>query len=446
VDCAFYLDPRRRVAFAARFARNLLLVAGSESAKGSVSTMTSASELLGAYGFDDRPVFGAPTFPREDELLTPDTLGALPTVASAQQTISDAQQTANQAQALIGSHGTVDVDTIMAAANLTPAQVQVAATAAFDQMSADVQAQWTAQTSEAANTARISAGAQAAADLISNGFDASNPADTQKVWTAAAGAVSLIVPIGTILGAAMMIIDAVALGFAALLKQVGLLWYGCRTSANWTPKTVLDATQSLQFASPLPAMAPGTFAALALPMMAADAARIANCKGGLGPLPTLAAAAAMWNAGSSGPPMTVYVPSLDQEGAGGLFTVGMQLSQAFQPATSTEQILGSVGDMVGGGNLGNAGLAPFLLQLTGSKYTGAALTSAPTTAPAPAPASRPTAAATPAASSMSTSAAPAVAAVAVGAAGVGLWVLLGRPVTLAALRHGWDHLARGLFR
>jgi hypothetical protein len=131
----------------------------------------------------------------------------------------------------------------------------------------------------------------------------------------------------------------------------------------------------------LPAMQPGSFAALAIPMLAANAAKIANCQGGPHNAQVLAAAASMWNANSTGAPMSVYVPALSDDGTSQMFAVDAQVPYAFQPATDMNQYPSSPLSPFPTNSLS---LDPtqtpaFILQLSGSTF-GAKTTAPSSTA------------------------------------------------------------------
>jgi hypothetical protein len=271
----------------------------------------------------------------------------------------------------------VDATTLTAVARLDPATVvqqgKDAAIAIGQRLGANVKAQWDAQTSTAANDARKMQGAVDAVDLATHGYNPDDPADNAKLVGMVAGAVSFIPVAGPILGAAVVLLYAIGEGIAAILKAVGLIWYGCRTTGNWTAKNVLTAIASEGGSNErpntgLPPMPLGSFASLVMPALAKNSADLANCKPGYSNLQVLAAMAHLWNANTSGPAITVYVPALDTTGAGArVFAEPQQSSAAFQPSVTVHDILGDLGGKEGGlfGSIGSAN-PPFILRLNGS--------------------------------------------------------------------------------
>ena len=279
------------------------------------------------------------------------------------------------AQAILSGHGTVDLNGLQAAASLAPQQVVAQGQQVYGQLSGSVQAQWNSATSGAQNNARIGAGVSAASDLLSNGYNPDSADDNQKLIVAVAGAVSLIPGVGPILGGAVMILDAIGQGIAKVLEDVGLIWFGCRTTGNWTTASALNAMQGGPYR--LPSIGGHDFASLAIPMLAANLTRVLNCQGALQNLQIVTAAAAMWNAGASGPPLTVYIPAMAIS-TSQVFTVSEQIPSAFQPAANTSDV-GYFGNWSSESD-GNPAFQssftqdvpatpPFILQLAGSTYT-----------------------------------------------------------------------------
>ena len=287
-----------------------------------------------------------------------DAAGAVRTATTVSQSTQDAF---NVAQGVIAVGGTIDVSSLTAVAGLAPEIIQAAATEAYGQMSAGLQAQWDAATTPQANAARVETGVVAATDLISNGYNPDNPGDNQKLIVAIAGGLSLVPAIGPILGGALLALDAGGEAIAKLLEQAGIIWFGCRSSGNWTPQLVLTA------GGRAPLMQPGSFSALVAPMIAQDIANANNCKASFGPYAVLTAAATMWNAGATGPSMTVYIPSLT--GYGIPFVVPEQRAIAFQPAPSISVLDPAFFPQAtySSETLEN-GTPPFLLKLNGSSY------------------------------------------------------------------------------
>jgi hypothetical protein len=278
------------------------------------------------------------------------------------------------AQAALSGHATVSLSTLQAAANLSPDTVFAQGQQAYAQLSSNLQAQWASATSPSQNNARIAAGVSSAADLLSNGYDPHNDADNQKLIVAVAGAVSTIVPVGSVIGGALLLLDAVGEAVAKVLEDVGLIWFGCRSSNNWTIGGAFDAMNT---GNALPPTNNRDFASLVLPMLAANFTKVLNCQGALQNLQVVTAAASMWNAGASGPPISVYVPALAIS-TSQVFVVDRpgysQLPYAFQRASSVYDIPNGDATDNGYGGL-QAGISntpaspPFILQLSGSTYS-----------------------------------------------------------------------------
>ena len=228
---------------------------------------------------------------------------------------------------------------------MAPATIAAAASNAFDQMSDSAQEAWNGATSDEANNNRIAAGAQSAGDLLSNGYDPDSTKDNQELITAIAGAISLVPGVGPLVGGALMLLDAIGEGIASLLQSTGLIWFGCRTSGNWTPANMLaiEQAQAQQFVAqqtpnvrnwfPTPT---GSFASLVFPMLLGNAAKMSNCAGTFTNPQILAAAVAMWNANASGPAMSVYIPALTDGAGGQIFAGPQQAWLAFQPCPSMQ--------------------------------------------------------------------------------------------------------------
>jgi hypothetical protein len=303
-----------------------------------------------------RSGFGAPAV---------DAATATKLAASAQTASATTQQAIAAAQEAVSIGGSIDLNGLVAYAGLAADTVTAIGQQAVSQMSAGLQAQWANATSPAANSSRIAGGIEAGSDLIVNGYNPDSAGDNQKLIVSIAGGVSLIPGVGPILGGAVLLLDAGAQAIAKVLEDAGIIWFGCRTTGNWTVQTVLSE-------NPIPPMPPGSFAALAVPMLAQDCANTANCKGSLGMLAVLAGAASIWNAGASGPPMTVYVPSFGS--VGGLFVESTQAAVAFQPAKTTTELT-PFGNFDGNNGF-SRGTTPFILQLNGSTFTRPSATQA----------------------------------------------------------------------
>ena len=278
------------------------------------------------------------------------------------------------AQAALSGHATINLSTLQSAAQLSPDLVVAQGQQAYAQLSGSLQSQWANATSPQANNARIGAGVSSATSLLENGYDPHSDADNQKLITAVAGAVSLIPGVGTVLGGAVLLLDAVGQAIAKVLEDVGLIWFGCRSSNNWTTGGAFDAMNA---GNALPPTNNRDFASLVLPMLAANFTKVLNCQGALQNLQIVTAAASMWNAGASGPPMTVYVPALAIS-TSQVFVVDRpgysQLPYAFRPAASVYDIPNGDATDNGYGGL-QAGISntpaspPFILQLNGSTYS-----------------------------------------------------------------------------
>ena len=275
----------------------------------------------------------------------------LPPVPTADDLAQAAQLTAN-ARLTQATGGLLTSQTLLYASGFTPADVTSMANSLYQNAlqagATDAANAWAAATSPAANSQRIDAGASAGLSLIINGYNPGSNSDNQQLIVAIAGACSLIPGIGTMLGGAVMILDAIGEAAASLLEAVGLVWFGCRTSGDWTPAMIAAQYPGLH-------LGPGTFAALANAAILKNAADFANCNGRMDNQVVLAAVAQLWNANSSGPPMTVYVPAMT---AGGPqpFVFTEQAKYAFAKVSSLSQVpLGNYAVQTPEGSLG----APF---------------------------------------------------------------------------------------
>jgi hypothetical protein len=179
------------------------------------------------------------------------------------------------------------------------------ATAKIATAPAQAQQAWTEATSPAANDARVQQGASDAVDLVEHGYDSSNEADNQKLIGAIAGGVSLIPGIGPMLGGAIGLLDAIAVGVADALTAIGLIPKpGCHSSGTFTPAEYLSEMKS--DGAMLPA---GSFAAVALPAMAYSASERANCRPSFQPSTVLAGMVQLWNKQAQGNLVDTYLPA-----------------------------------------------------------------------------------------------------------------------------------------
>jgi hypothetical protein len=165
--------------------------------------------------------------------------------------------------------------------------------------------------------ARVAQGASATMDLLQNGIDTSSVADEQKLVAAIAGGLALIVPIGTMLGAALEVLNQVYLAAGCpTLKLAADLGLGAlppecggaectQTGPSATLSSVLAAN-----AGALPAQPSGSFAALACAALAKAAADAANCKTSLPPGVIVDGVVNAWNAVHAGPAEPYLVPPL----------------------------------------------------------------------------------------------------------------------------------------
>jgi hypothetical protein len=260
--------------------------------------------------------------------------------------VAGAQSAQQAAQNLIANGSPIDLNDLSSATGMVPDLVGNAANQAYGQMSGAVQDAWNGATSDQANDQRVAAGAQAATGLLQNGYNPDSSADNQALITCIAGAVSLVPGVGPILGGALMLLDAIGQGIASLLQKAGLIWYGCRTSGNWTAANIIAIEKSqaqAQVAQQTPnvqnwfASPPGSFAALIFPMLAQNAATMSNCQGSYTNPQVLTAAVAMWNQNATGPSMSVYIPALADGSLGEVFAGPQQCWLAFQPCESMQQ-------------------------------------------------------------------------------------------------------------
>jgi hypothetical protein len=234
------------------------------------------------------------------------------------------------AKGYINTASQIDVPSLVTAVGLTPQVITSMAQSAYSQFSADLQAQWDQQTSTLANDGRIASGAQAGADLISSGYNPDSSADNQKLIAVIAGAVSLIPAVGPILGAAIILLDAIGQAIGKFLQAVGLISMpGCRSTGNYTEKMVEGWYPRIS--QPI-----GSFASLAVPALMQNGADSLNCKAKFDHQVVLAGLATYWNAHASGPPMTIYVPAMGYAWAP--FPFHEQAASAFQPANNINDV------------------------------------------------------------------------------------------------------------
>jgi hypothetical protein len=185
-----------------------------------------------------------------------------------------------------------------------------------DQLDSQAQSWMAAQTTTAATSAHVEAGASAAADLITNGYDPDNSADNQQLVVAVAGAVSLVPPAGPVIGAVLL--GMYELGTKVLGPLINKLFgYSstptCNSSDNWTAQGVLATSGVLSFP---PA---GTFAGLVVPALGKAYADQQNCNafnGVPGALPwewtlTLGPLLRMWNGAAGGTLIEYFVPRIN---------------------------------------------------------------------------------------------------------------------------------------
>jgi hypothetical protein len=260
-------------------------------------------------------------------------LPSLPPVPTSDQLAQAAQLTAD-AKLRQFSGGLIDTKTLLYASGFTPADLASMANNFYQKAAGSaitgLQQSWAAATSPQANTAREAAGAEAGLALIQHGYDPGSNADNQQLIVAIAGACSLIPGVGPMIGGAIMILDAIGEGVAALMESVGLIWFGCRSSGSWTPATVLGMYPGIH-------TAPGTFAGFANAAIAQNAAAFGNCKGRMAHQVILASIAEFWNANSHGPPMSVYVPAMTTGGPNPFIFVE-QAPFAFAKVSSISQV------------------------------------------------------------------------------------------------------------
>jgi hypothetical protein len=322
-------------------------------------------------------------------------------IGSTDTIINGAHATVNGVSDLAGQ--TVNVGALIFAAKLDPATVlaqgEQAGAAVAAQIGNEAKAAWDASTSATANEARKAAGVVAAIEIAQNGYNPDDPKSTAALIGVIVGACACIPGVGMVISGAISILYGVTLAIGAILQAVGIInpKPTCNTSGNWLASTVLDS-----YSSNLPPVPKGSFAALIVPALAQNAANAANCHTGtdfkgeapyLDPMKVLSAIAALWNANSSGPPMTVYIPTLYDgpdvfgvgAGFGGLLPA---LPAAFQPMPSPVPRYGQPVLSVSGTdawNLQGVPTAsrvlwpvnqPFMLELSGSTFKTATAASA----------------------------------------------------------------------
>jgi hypothetical protein len=331
---------------------DLALAYGSGAVNGAVNTATTPSSLA---------------------RVASDPVGSVNVVVDgAQTTVSDISQ-------LFGK--TASVGALLQSIHLDPAAIvqqgEAVGARIVGEVGADAKNYWDQQTTTAANDARKYQGVVAAIDIATHGLDLKDPnGSMNKVFGAIAGAAACI-PGGVVVSAAIGILLAGFNAMGALFQAIG--WVAaksCVHTGTWTFKEIYWIyTNSVP--GTLPPMPPGSFAAMVVPMLAANAAAGGNCNDNspvpyMDPIKVVAAAAALWNANSSGPPMTVYVPALGEWVFP--FTAWQQLPAAFQPFPPGTPLnalglnppdAGTWSPRPGVGQAWST-TAPFFLELTGS--------------------------------------------------------------------------------
>jgi hypothetical protein len=230
---------------------------------------------------------------------------------------------------------------------------QVAAgQAQLAKLGGQAKATWDASQTALANNLRIVNGANAAAGLLQNGYDPNSDADNQAAITAVAGGLSLIPAVGPLLGGALLILDAIALGIAKGLEAIGLIAKpGCfNTQGTWTPAQIVAST----FPNGIP-YPPGSFATLVVAALAQNTADRLNCKPTYPNEWILTGIVALWNAGTVGHNSTkIFVPTLDpdlvpmfkQDSVFGRMTENALVQSAFQPVANVSLTMQEYGQTI----------------------------------------------------------------------------------------------------
>lgn len=178
------------------------------------------------------------------------------------------------------------------------------------------------QTGVDVNDARVQKGAAATLDLATHGFDPNSKADEDKLITAIAGGLALIVPVGTALAASLeglyQLSGALACPMMQLAETLGLGRRSpacggqpCVSTGNWTTASVLSSN-----APTLPTLRTGTFADFVVGALAAAAASAGNCQATMPPGILVDAAVMIWNETHQGPAEQILVPPLAQTNKG----------------------------------------------------------------------------------------------------------------------------------
>lgn len=171
-------------------------------------------------------------------------------------------------------------------------------------------------TTAQATAAREARGAAAAASLVQNGFDPSNPEDSQKLIAAVAGGLCLIPGVGPVLGLAVETLyqvgNAIACPTEKFFASIGVSKLPpacggapCETSGNWTASGIIATNRSA-----LPSMPRGSFAEFVVASLAQYQALAANCKASFPPGFVVDACVQIWNKVHQGPAVDYLVPPL----------------------------------------------------------------------------------------------------------------------------------------
>lgn len=181
------------------------------------------------------------------------------------------------------------------------------------------------QTGVDVTNARTAAGAAAAAQLASNGFDPTNEQSRQAMVAVIAGGLALIPGVGPILGGALetlyQIAQPIACPTAAFFHAIGISQSDCNsppcstTGTVATPQSIWNGTRV-----PPAAKVKGSFAQVVWGALVSNAASAMACKSAIPPGLIVDAVVAQWNATHQGPQTPVFVPPLSLGGTMGVYT------------------------------------------------------------------------------------------------------------------------------
>jgi hypothetical protein len=293
--------------------------------------------------------------------------------------------------------------------------------AVISQLPSDAQAAYQTSLSEAGD---VAGAYQTLVDLgngnLCKGAEGCSDAEFHRILKVFTVGLNLIMPgVGSAYGAVMnLLYDFSTQVLLPLVDWLGLgnKYVACKSSGTWRAADVLAASN---YGSDVPTQPAGSFGAATVNALAAVRAAWFNCKTPLLSADVLPAVVAAWNATHEGPPVAIYVPRFTEDtqipdyGPASLFGHRQQAAYAFAPAQLVDTSPMGWG---AGGSVVSVNQGPAIKVLPIHLAPGQKGTPAPTS---------------------STGTTVLVVAGVTAAAAVGLWLLLGRPMTWEATKRAF---------